>query len=68
MEQELQLRSLYSIPNFQFVIPDPPLRSRIDLIPNEEGAQETNQDALKLLIQTAGFSEKITLLGEGQQF
>ncbi len=69
VEQELQLRSLYSIPNFQFVIPDPPLRSRIDLIPNEEGAQETNQDALKLLIQTAGFSEKITLLGgKGNSF
>ena len=69
VEQELQLRSLYSIPNFQFVIPNPPLRSRIDLIPNEAGGQETNQDVLKLLIQTAGFSEKINLLGgKGNSF
>ena len=68
-EQELQLRSLYRLPSFQFVIPDPPLRSRIDLIPNEGGGQETGQDALKLNIQTAGVTEGITLLGgKGNSF
>ncbi len=68
-EQELQLRSLYRLPSFQFVIPDPPLRSRIDLIPNEGGGQETGQDALKLNIQTAGVTEEITLLGgKGNSF
>ena len=68
-EQDLQLRSLYSLPNFQFVIPDPPLRSRIDLIPNENGGQETGQDALKLNIQTAGVAQLITLLGgKGNNF
>ena len=68
-EQELQLRSLYRLPSFQFVIPDPPLRSRIDLIPNEGGGQETGQDALELNIQTAGVTEEITLLGgKGNSF
>lgn len=68
-EQDLQLRSLYSLPNFQFVIPDPPLRSRIDLIPNENRGQETGQDALKLNIQTAGVAQLITLLGgKGNNF
>ena len=51
------------------MIPDPPLRSRIDLIPNEGGGQETGQDALKLNIQTAGMTEEITLLGgKGNSF
>ena len=68
-EHELQLRSLYRLPSFQFVIPDPPLRSRIDLIPNEGGGQETGQDALELNIQTAGVTEEITLLGgKGNSF
>ena len=68
-EQELQLRSLYSIPNFQFVIPDPPLRSKIDLVPNEEPGQETNQDALKLAVQTNGDYKELTLMGgKGNSF
>ena len=35
-QQPLQLRSLYSLPNFQFVIPEPVLRGKFDIVQAEE--------------------------------
>lgn len=61
-ETELQLRSLYTIGAMQFVIPDPPLRGKIDLIQQESG-QDTNQDALRLGIRTANDYQEISVLG-----
>ena len=62
-EQELQLRSLYTLSSIQFVIPDPPLRGKIDVIKSDTQGQETNQDALRLGIQTAGAYQEVTVLG-----
>ena len=61
-ESPLQLRSLYSLPNFQFVIPEPALRGKFGIVKAEQ-QQEINQDALSLKVTTEGKSEMITLLG-----
>ena len=61
-EQELQLRSLYNLQGFQFVIPEPPLRGKFDWVKSEEGAAGA-QDALRLQVATNGKSEAITVLG-----
>ena len=61
-EQELQLRSLYNLQGFQFVIPEPPLRGKFDWVKSEEGAAGV-QDALRLQVATSGKSEAITVLG-----
>ena len=61
-EQELQLRSLYNLQGFQFVIPEPPLRGKFDWVKSEEGAAGV-QDALRLQVDTNGKSEAITVLG-----
>ena len=31
-EENLQFRSLYTLPNFQFVIPEPALRGKFDIV------------------------------------
>ena len=62
VEQELQLRSLYNLKGFQFVIPEPPLRGKFDWVKSEEGAPGV-QDALRLNITTNGETESITVLG-----
>ena len=62
VEQELKLRSLYSIPNFQFVIPDPPLRGNLGVIKSAD-EQITKQDALFLSITSEGETKKISLIG-----
>ena len=62
VEQELKLRSLYSIPNFQFVIPDPPLRGNLGVIKSAD-EQITKQDALFLSITSEGETKKINLIG-----
>lgn len=62
VEQELQLRSLYNLNGFQFVIPEPPLRGKFDWVKSEEGAPGV-QDALRLQVATSGKSESITVLG-----
>ena len=62
VEQELNLRSLYSIPNFQFVIPDPPLRGNLGVIKSSD-EQTTKQDALFLSITSEGETKKINLIG-----
>ncbi len=61
-ESPLQLRSLYSLPNFQFVIPEPALRGRFDIVKADEQG-EAMQNALKLEVLTEGESTQITLLG-----
>lgn len=58
----LQLRSLYALSNFQFVIPEPVLRGKFDIVPAEE-QQQARQDALRLEISTDEGSETVTLLG-----
>lgn len=60
--ENLQLRSLYSLPNFQFVIPDPVLRGKFDIVEAEEQAN-ARQDALRLVVRTAGKEEVVSLLG-----
>ena len=60
--QGLQLRSLYALPNFQFVIPEPVLRGKFDIVKAEE-QQGVKQDALRLEVTSGGESELITLLG-----
>ena len=62
VEQELKLRSLYSIPNFQFVIPDPPLRGNLGVIKSAD-EKITKQDALFLSITSEGETKKINLIG-----
>ena len=61
-KQPLQLRSLYSLPNFQFVIPEPVLRGRFDIV-EAENQGSARQDALRIDISTAEGNESVTLLG-----
>ncbi len=60
--QPLNLRSLYTLPNFQFVIPEPVLRGKFDIVKAEQG-QDLEQDALRLEIKTQDTSKLITVLG-----
>lgn len=62
VEQELQLRSLYNLQGFQFVIPEPPLRGKFDWVKSEEGAPGV-QDALRLEVSSDEKTESITVLG-----
>ncbi|MDB2520870.1 cytochrome c biogenesis protein CcsA [Flavobacteriaceae bacterium] len=62
VEQELQLRSLYNLKGFQFVIPEPPLRGKFDWVKSEKGAPGV-QDALKLNVVSNGENSSITVLG-----
>ena len=61
-EQELQLRSLYNLKGFQFVIPEPPLRGKFDWVKAQKGESGV-QDALKLQVASGGEQEMITILG-----
>jgi len=59
----LQLRSLYTIGEFGFVIPDPAIRGRVDVIEaDKDGADET-KEALVLEVDVAGNSKRVTLMG-----
>ena len=60
--QPLQLRSLYALPNFQFVIPEPVLRGKFDVVKAEEN-QAVQQDALRLEIKTQDQTKLITVFG-----
>ena len=60
--QPLQLRSLYSLPNFQFVIPEPVLRGKFDIVQAEEN-NNVQQNALRLNVNVGEASEVVTLLG-----
>ena len=45
-EQLLELRSLYQIPGFQFVFPEPALRGVFDILDAEETDDGISQDVL----------------------
>ncbi len=62
VQQPLQLRSLYSLPNFQFVIPEPVLRGKFDIVQAEE-QPNAQQDALRLKVTANGQSQVVSLLG-----
>ena len=61
-ESPLQLRSLYTLPNFQFVIPEPALRGKFDIV-KAENQTDAIQNALRLEVSSQGEVELITLLG-----
>ena len=61
-ESPLQLRSLYTLPNFQFVIPEPALRGTFDIV-KADTQGESVQNALRLEVFSQGESEVVTLLG-----
>ena len=62
LTQILELRSLYQIPGFQFVFPEPPLRGVFDIVDvlESDGAQ---QDVLIVDIEYKGETKEISLLG-----
>jgi cytochrome c-type biogenesis protein CcsB len=61
-ESPLQLRALYTLPNFQFVIPEPALRGKFDIVKAEENSQ-SQQNALRLQVKSKEQTQTITLLG-----
>ncbi|MDA9595927.1 cytochrome c biogenesis protein ResB, partial [Flavobacteriaceae bacterium] len=61
-EQLLELRSLYQIPGFQFVFPEPALRGVFDILDAEE-ADGISQDVLYVDLKYNETSEMIPLLG-----
>ena len=60
--QTLLLRSLYNMAGMQFVLPDPVIRGKYDIIPTEEKT-EGQMDAAVVRVSTAGESEVVKLLG-----
>ncbi len=60
--QPLMLRSLYQTAGMQFVIPDPVIKGKYDVIPIEE-KQKGQEDALAITITTNGETKEIKLLG-----
>ncbi|MCX2839306.1 cytochrome c biogenesis protein CcsA [Salinimicrobium sp. MT39] len=60
--QTLLLRSLYNMAGMQFVLPDPVVRGKYDVIPTEEKT-EGQQDAAVVRVSTAGESQTVKLLG-----
>jgi cytochrome c-type biogenesis protein CcsB len=59
----LQLRSLYTIGEFGFVIPDPAIRGRVDLIEADKDSADETKEALVLEVDIAGNSKRVTLMG-----
>ena len=61
-KENLQFRSLYTISNYQFVIPEPVLRGKFDVVKLDQ--QEDNfQDMLKVRVGVGGESKEVNLLG-----
>ncbi len=60
--QPLELRSLYQIPGFQFVFPEPALRGVFEIVDAEVTDREV-EDALYLKVNYNGKSEDVSLLG-----
>ena len=58
--QPLVLRSLYNIAGMQFVLPDPVVRGKYDIIPTEEKTQG-QQDAAVVRVSTNGESQTCLL-------
>nr|AOE07535.1 cytochrome C biogenesis protein [uncultured bacterium] len=61
-KQLLELRSLYQIPGFQFVFPEPALRGVFEIVDAEVTDREI-EDALYLNLKYNGKNEKVVLLG-----
>ena len=61
-KQLLELRSLYQIPGFQFVFPEPALRGVFEIVDAEVTDREI-EDALYLNLNYNGKNERVTLLG-----
>ena len=61
-KQLLELRSLYQIPGFQFVFPEPALRGVFEIVDAEVTDREI-EDALYLDLSYNGKNEKVNLLG-----
>ena len=59
----LQLRSLYTIGEFGFVIPDPAIRGRVDVIEADKDSADETKEALVLEVDIAGNSKRVTLMG-----
>ena len=62
-EQLLELRSLYQIPGFQFVFPEPALRGVFDILDAEETDDGISQDVLYVDLKYNDITERIPLLG-----
>ena len=60
--QPLHLRSLYSMAGMQFVLPDPVVKGRYDIVPAEEKTAGL-QDAAVVRVTTNGESETLKLMG-----
>lgn len=60
---ELLLRSLYTIGEFGFVIPDPAIRGRVDVIEANKDSAEETKEALVVEVNVAGNLKKVTLMG-----
>lgn len=60
--QNLMLRSLYNIGSMQFVIPEPIVKGKYDVIKTPEKA-DGQSDALTLKVSSEGESKTITLMG-----
>ena len=61
-KQLLELRSLYQIPGFQFVFPEPALRGVFEIVDAEVTDREV-EDALYLKVNYNGKSKDVALLG-----
>ena len=62
--QALNLRSLYTVGSMQFVIPEPLLKARKDIVPVPEAERtEATQDALVLKVTTGGETVQKAILG-----
>ncbi len=60
--QELMLRSLYNFGNMQFVIPEPVIKGKYEVVKSKQKA-DGQKDALSLKVSSQGESEVVTLMG-----
>jgi cytochrome c-type biogenesis protein CcsB len=60
--QDLQLRSLYNVGGMQFVIPDPAIKGRYDLV-QKEMVTKNDPDGIFVQVTANGETEKLGLLG-----
>ena len=61
IKDEIQYKSLYNIAGLQFVIPEPIIKGKYELIKNKD--EDTNQNMLKLKVASNGIEEFVELAG-----
>ena len=61
IKDEIQYKSLYNIAGLQFVIPEPVIKGKYELIKNKD--EDTNQNMLKLKVASNGIEEFVELAG-----